>query len=134
MQVLLPHIEKRRGRLERVFSQITIRRLIRSPENCARSKFRRLDRYYEFCSKKNGNKLFLNSSRCFVTTDGIVWKICICPLPGYEGSYFAFESSTTNCILAFVQGKDKLKIAFLTLRCTIDESFLSLKGTVEKNC
>ena len=36
-------------------------------ENCGGSKLRRLDRFYEFCSKKNGKKLFLNSSRCFVT-------------------------------------------------------------------
>ena len=31
-----------------------------------------------------------------------------------------------------MQGEDKLKIAFLTLRCTIDESSVSLKGTAEK--
>ena len=112
------------------------------PENCAGGKLRRLDRFYELCSKKNGKKLFLNSSRCFVTRYSyfltnlkLRWnslELCTCPLPGYEGSYFAFESSTANCILAFVQGKDKLKIAFLTLRRTIDESSIFLKGTVEK--
>lgn len=101
-----------------------------------------MDRFYEFCSKKNGKKLFLNNSRCFVTRYSYLltnlklrWnslELCICPLPGYEASYFAFESSTANCILAFVQGKDKLKIAFLTLRRTIDESSIFLKGTEEK--
>ena len=115
------------------------------PENCAGGKLRRLDRFYELCSKKNGKKLFLNSSRCFVTRYSyfltnlkLRWnslELCTCPLPGYEGSYFAFESST-DCKLHFglcVKYRE-VEIPFLTLRPTIDEFSIFLRGTVKKNC